>query len=89
MAVEWFGIYEVGGVGVRSAALHLSVELSEVSECCVSVESVMEAFSLPVFCFTGHSFEHFCLFFNSQVWVWIASFYLHNFNIACLSVHAA
>ena len=30
---------EVGGAGVRRAALHLSAELPEVSECCVSVES--------------------------------------------------
>ena len=36
------GIYEVCGVGVRSAALDLSVELPEVSGCCVSVENVTE-----------------------------------------------
>ena len=40
------GIYEVGGFGVRSAALHLLVELPEVSQCCVSVEHVTEAFPL-------------------------------------------
>ena len=77
-------IYEVGGVGVRSATLHLSVELPEVSECCVSVESITEAFLLPVFCFTGHSLEHFCLFFherfNGQVWVWLAPFFLPQFH---------
>ena len=75
------GIYEVGGVGVHSAALHLSVELPEVSECCVSIESVTEVFPLSV---TGHSLEHFCLFFherfNSQVWVWLASFFLPQFH---------
>ena len=73
-----------GGAGVRSAALHLSVELPEVSECCVSVESVTEAFPLPVLCFTGHSLEHFCPFFhvrfNSQVWVWLAPFFLPQFH---------
>ena len=76
------GIYEVRG-DACSADLHLSlVELPEVSECCVSVESVTEAFPLPVFCLTGHSLEHFCLFFefdvhfNCQVWVWLAAFFL-------------
>ena len=73
------GIYEVTGVGVGSAALDLSVELPEVSGICVSVEIVTEAFRLPVVCFTCHSVEHFCLFshvrYNSQVWVWLASFF--------------
>ena len=51
-------IHEAGGNGFRSAALHLSVELPELSECCVSDESVTDSFPLPVFCFTGHFLEH-------------------------------
>ena len=59
---------------------YLSVELPEVSGCCVSVESVTQAFPLPIFCFLGHSLEYFCLFLhlclNSQIWVRLASFFL-------------
>ena len=68
-----------GGRGGCSTA-YLSVELPEVSGCCVSVESVTQAFPLPIFCFLGHSLEYFCLFLhlclNSQIWVRLASFFL-------------
>ena len=60
--------------------LHLSVELPEMSECCVSIENVTDAFPLPVLCFTGQSLEQICLFLHlhlkSQIWMWLVSFFL-------------
>ena len=74
--------------GIRSAALRLFVELPEVSECCVPVESVTGVFPRPVFRFTSHSLEHFCVFlhvrFNIQVWVWLASLFLPQFHHSAL-----
>ena len=67
-AVDYcIGSYEVGGGIVRSAVLHLSVELAEVSKCCVSVETETEAFPLPVLCFTDHSLERFCLLLHLRL----------------------
>ena len=61
------GICEVTGGDVCSAALHLLVKLPEVSESYVTVKSVTEVFPLPVFCFTGHSLGHFCLFLHLRL----------------------
>ena len=82
------GIYEVGGCGVHSADLHLLVELQEVSKCCVSVESVTEAFFRYLF-FASQATLLNTSIFSSMCALIVRCGFCHNFTIVCLSVHAA
>ena len=67
----------LGNGGACKAALHLPVELSNVSKRSVSFEYVTEAFPQP-------SLEHLCPFLHlglkSEISVWLASLFLLEFH---------